>query len=124
METSTSLTLSETSTSLTLLERLRTLKDFRLHRSRRHELTDIIMITLCAVLGGGKTWEQIAGFGEDHQTWFQTFLSLPNGIPSPDTFARVFAHLASEPLQEILRPWLQSLCPTPLPAHYAIDGKT
>jgi predicted transposase YbfD/YdcC len=58
-----------------------------------HKLEDILTIAICAVICGAETWVDIADFGKAKQPWLQTFLELPNGIPSHDTFGRVFAVL-------------------------------
>src|SRR5258708_2425901 len=70
---------------LPLTHHFRELPDPRLGRLCRHELLDIIGIAICAVLCGQHTWTDIAFYGQDHYAWLQTFLRLPNGIPSHDT---------------------------------------
>lgn len=69
------------------------LPDPRVERTKRHELLDIVAITLCAVVAGAEGWVDIAAFGHAREAWFRTFLALPHGIPSHDTFGRVFARL-------------------------------
>ncbi len=71
----------------------RQLPDPRVRRTRRHSLEDVLVITLCAVICGADEWAAIARFGRAKQTWFREFLALPHGIPSHDTFGRVFAAL-------------------------------
>ncbi len=61
--------------------------------NKLHLLTDILAITTCAVIGGAETWEAIAEFGRTKESFFRRFLRLDNGIPSADTFGRVFAKL-------------------------------
>ena len=61
--------------------------------NKLHLLTDVLTIATCAVIGGADTWDDIAEFGDAKQAFFRRFLALPNGIPSPDTFSRVFAKL-------------------------------
>jgi len=63
-----------------------------------HRLVDIIVIALLAVLAGATGWEEIATYGQGKQTWLSTFLELPNGIPSHDTFRRVLAQLDPDEL--------------------------
>ena len=58
-----------------------------------HALPDILLITLCAVIVGAESWETAATFGKSKQDWLNRFVPLTNGIPSPDTFERVFARL-------------------------------
>lgn len=66
------------------------MEDFRLNRKKQHLLTDIITITIAAVLSGMKSYADIEDFGIVREGWLKTFLELPNGIPSHDTFNRVF----------------------------------
>ena len=66
-------------------------KDPRVERTRQHNLLDIISIAICAVICGADDWVSVENFGKQKLTWLQTFLELPNGIPSHDTFGRVFA---------------------------------
>ncbi|MGD1699694.1 ISAs1 family transposase [Dapis sp. BLCC M229] len=67
------------------------LEDPRVDRTKRHKLIDIIIITICAVICSADTWVDIEAYGESKYEWLKSFLELPNGIPSHDTFARVFA---------------------------------
>ncbi len=69
------------------------LEDPRVDRTKHHKLIDIITITICAVICGADTWIDIESYGESKCKWLKSFLELPNGIPSNDTFARVFAPL-------------------------------
>src|SRR5215207_7954646 len=71
--------------------------------NRRHLLTDILTLATCAVIAGADTWDDIAEFGHTKEAFFRRFLSLPNGVPSPDTFARVFAKLDRAAFPELLR---------------------
>ncbi len=64
------------------------LKDPRMERTKKHQLLDIITITICAVIGGADNWVEVAEFGVSKKEWFNSFLDLPNGIPSHDTFGR------------------------------------
>jgi predicted transposase YbfD/YdcC len=75
------------------------LTDPRIDRTKLHKLMDILVIAICAVIAGADNWEDIEGFGKARIEWFQTFLELPNGIPSHDTFTRVFARLDPEQFQ-------------------------
>lgn len=73
-----------------------TITDPRVKNSTAHKLVDIIVIAICAVIAGCDTWVDIEDFGKDRLDWFTAFLELPNGIPSHDTFGRVFASLIPE----------------------------
>jgi hypothetical protein len=69
------------------------IKDPRVERTRLHQLGDILTIAILAVLCGGNGWEDMEVYGLSKQAWLSTFLALPNGIPSADTFRRVFERL-------------------------------
>ena len=81
-----------------LLEHLEGVSDPRIERTRRHKLLDILAIAICAMICGAEHWNEIAEFGRIRREWFARFLELPGGIPSHDTFARVFARLDPIPL--------------------------
>lgn len=67
------------------------LEDPRIDRTKLHQLLDIIIVAICAVICGADSWVEVEEFGNAKIDWFRTFLELPNGIPSHDTFGRVFA---------------------------------
>lgn len=73
-----------------LIEHLKKVPDPPVKHSRRHALMDILVIALCATVGGADDWVQVVLFGQAKQDWFSSFLELPNGIASHDTFGRVF----------------------------------
>jgi predicted transposase YbfD/YdcC len=100
------------------------LKDPRIDRCKRHLLLDIVTIAICAVIGNADTWKDIALFGRRRKDWFQRFLELPNGIPSPHTFERVFDRLDPLALQKCLLGWLHEISELLGVRHIAIDGKT
>jgi predicted transposase YbfD/YdcC len=109
---------------ITLQEHFATLEDPRVERTKHHQLLAIITIALCAVICGADTWVDVEEFGHAKRAWFETFLELPNGIPSHDTFGRVFARLAPEQFQACFFTWVQAIN-TVLPTQQiAIDGKT
>lgn len=85
------------------------LKDPRMNRRRLHNLSDIVTIAICAVICGADTWEDLEEFGEAKFDWFQSFLALPNGIPSHDTFARVFARLDPQEFGACFISWIKAL---------------
>ena len=72
-------------------------EDPRVERTKRHRLRDIIILAMCGVICGAEGWGEIEEFGRAKEAWFRELLKLPNGIPSHDTFGRVFAH--SDPKQ-------------------------
>src|SRR5208282_2453939 len=85
------------------------LTDPRMERTRRHSLLDIIILAVCATLGNADGWADIERFGKAKLDFFRTFLELPNGIPSHDTFGRVFARLDPAPLMACIQQWLDAL---------------
>ena len=76
-----------------LLEHFQDLADPRLERCKKHVLLNIVVIAICAVIGGAENFVEIATFGKAKRDWFEGFLTLGEGIPSDDTFNRVFAKL-------------------------------
>jgi len=109
---------------LSLHKHIRRLHDPRLDRRKRHLLADILTIAVCAVLAGANTWPDIETFGRKRRVWLQRFLELPNGIPSHDTFERVFDRLQPQALQAALLSWLHEISAVLGVRHIAIDGKT
>jgi predicted transposase YbfD/YdcC len=95
----------------------------RAHR-RLHRLQDIIVIALCAVIAGAQDWQRIVTFGRKRRAWLGGFLELPNGIPSHDTFERVFDRLKPQAFQACFREWVQAVRAALRIKHIAIDGKT
>ena len=100
------------------------LTDPRIERCKRHSLHDILLLSICALLCGAESFVEMEEFGEAQQHWLREFLELPNGIPSHDTFGRVFALLDPEQFAEAFSAWTQSLRRA-LPGEVvALDGKT
>src|SRR4051795_5290566 len=89
-----------------------------------HRLTDILAIATCAVIAGAESWEAIAEFGRTRADFFRRFLPLENGIPSPDTFERVFAKLAPGAFAQAFGRWMASACQATGLIPVAIDGKS
>jgi predicted transposase YbfD/YdcC len=90
----------------------------------RHHLLDMVVIAIAGTLGGADGWVDIAQFGRAKEAWFRRFLDLPNGIPSHDTFGRVFSLLAPEAFETCFRAWVASIR-TVIPGEIiAVDGKT
>jgi len=73
-----------------LVKHFQGIKDPRVDRTKKHLLTDILVIAILAIIAGAKGWEDIEIYGISKQDWLEDFLELPNGIPSDDTFRRVF----------------------------------
>ena len=74
-------------------------EDPRVAHLTDYKLLDIIMIALCAIISGAETWKDMALFGNERPGWLRRFMALENGIPSDDTFGRVFARLEPEQFQ-------------------------
>jgi predicted transposase YbfD/YdcC len=99
------------------------LPDPRVERTKRHQLLDLITIAVCAVVSGADTWVDVEGWGLAKQEWLATFLDLPGGIPSHDTFGRVFARLDPDAFERCFLRWIQTVLPAPAGEVIAIDGK-
>ena len=98
-------------------------KDPRIDRTKRHRLLDIIIIAICGVICGADSWVDIELFGKTKIDWLKTFLRLPNGIPSHDTFGRVFAALNPEEFESSFMEWVQAINQLTRGQVIAIDGK-
>ncbi len=109
---------------ITIESHFSNIDDPRIERRKLHKLIDIITISICAVICGADTWEDIELFGESKQEWLKKFLELPNGIPSHDTFSRVFARINPEQFQNSFINWIQSISKLTNQEIIAIDGKT
>ena len=93
----------------TILDHFAELDDPRVERTRRHKPVDILAIAICATICGAASWVHIELFGKSKPAWFQSFLELPHGIPSHDTFGDVCARLDPVQLQDCFISWTQSL---------------
>jgi predicted transposase YbfD/YdcC len=116
----------ESAAFLPLTEHFGALDDPRVERTKLHRLLDIVAIALCAVIAGAESWDDIALFGQTKADWLGQFLALPNGIPSHDTFNRVFAALDPEQFRAGFQSWVQAIAEV-LPTQaqvIAVDGKT
>ena len=108
----------------TILDHFADLDDPRVERTRHHKLVDILAIAICATICGADSWVHVELFGKSKLAWFQSFLELPHGIPSHDTFGNVFARLDPAQLQNCFVSWTQAIAEL-LPGEVvAIDGKT
>lgn len=100
------------------------LTDRRTDINKRHKLIDIVTISICAVLCGADTWDEIEEFGDSRHEWLHSFLELPHGIPSHDTFNRVFCLLCPEEFRRCFLGWIRTVLPAFPDDVVAIDGKT
>src|SRR6516225_11044079 len=99
------------------------LPDPRLDRTKKHVLGDILVIAVCAVIAGADSFPEIETFGKAKESWLRRFLALPNGIPSHDTFNRVFARLDPRKFGACVAEWMGAVCQATGLRHIAIDGK-
>jgi predicted transposase YbfD/YdcC len=100
------------------------LEDPRIDRTKLHKLFDIITVAICAVICGADSWVEIEEFGNAKIDWFRTFLELANGIPSHDTFGRVFALLDPDQFRSGFVSWIQAISRITEGEIVAFDGKT
>lgn len=107
-----------------LMEQFAELDDPRVERARRHSLLSVVTIALCGVMCGAESWVEIEQFGQAKAAWFATFLDLPHGIPSHDTFGRVFAQLDAEQFEACFAAWMRAVAEVLPTQVIALDGKT
>ncbi len=106
-----------------LMDHLKEIPDPRIDRTRGHELVDILVIAICTLFCGGESFYDMEDFGKAKRGWFSTFLRLPNGIPSHDTFTRLFARLDPVAFRECFMRWTESLREAVHREVVALDGK-
>jgi predicted transposase YbfD/YdcC len=113
---------------ISIMKHFESLHDSRVVGRSRHLLVDIIAITICAVICGAESWEQVETYGNDHLAFLKTILALPNGIPSHDTFNRVFRYLDPEAFGKCFADWMNAISEKlhlrNVRWHAAVDGKT
>jgi len=100
------------------------LVDERNNQGKRHLLLDVITIAICTIIAGGEGWTDMELFGQTKEAWFRSFLSLPHGIPSDDTFRRVFERIDPKKFQERFMNWVKVVEQLTGGQVIAIDGKT
>lgn len=99
------------------------LDDPRVDRTRLHKFIDILVIGICTVICGGDDYASMAAFGRAKEAWLRTILELPNGIPSHDTFWRVFSALDAEQFQDCFLEWMAAINDATNGEIIALDGK-
>ena len=114
----------ERAESSSLMEHFGSLEDPRRAQGRRHNLLDIVTMTICAVVAGAEGWDDVELFAQCKEDWLRRFLELPNGIPCSDTFARVFARIDPERFRACFQEWVNSIQQLTQGQVIAIDGKT
>jgi predicted transposase YbfD/YdcC len=113
-----------TNDSSNIIDHFRNIEDPRIERNKKHLVWDIISLTICAVVCGCETWEEIELYGKEKEGWLKTILELPNGIPSHDTIRRLFIRLNPEQMQECFLSWVEAVRKSSEGEIVAIDGKT
>jgi predicted transposase YbfD/YdcC len=110
-------------TDLSLARFFADLPDPRIDRTKKHALADVLVIALAATVAGAESFEAVAAFGLAKRDWLRRFLALPNGVPSADTFGRVFARLDPKAFGQRVADWLAAVCAATGLRHIAVDGK-
>jgi len=113
----------ENKVSETIKKHFGTIPEPRLERTRLYELPEILFIAICAIICGAESWEDVADFGRDQEAWLRTVLPLPNGIPSHDTFRRVFGLINAVAFQKSFISWVQAVSRLTQGQVIAVDGK-
>lgn len=106
-----------------IVEHFNDIKDVRIERGKKHKLIDIITISICAVVCGADGWGDIEMYGIARKEWLETFLELPNGIPSHDTFARVFSQINPDEFNKSFLSWVKGISKITAGEIIAFDGK-
>ena len=110
--------------TISIIDAFADLPDPRLDRTRLHSLSDVIVLTLCGVLCGVDNWVELERFCRARLKWFRTFLELPNGMPSHDTFGRVFSLLDPDAFRACFVRWVESMATLEVGDVIAVDGKS
>ena len=106
-----------------IAEHFNDIEDIRIERGKKHKLIDIITISICAVVCGADGWIDIEMYGIARKKWLEKFLELPNGIPSHDTFARVFSQINPDKFNKSFLSWIKGISKITAGEIIAFDGK-
>ena len=112
------------STPASLIEHFSHLEDPRVERNKKHELIDVIVLCVCAVLSGAQGWSDIEEFGRSKLAWLRRYVPLANGIPVDDTIARIISALSVTGFEECFRSWMEDAVRLSRGEVVAVDGKT
>lgn len=111
--------------SCSIFEHMAKITDYRINTPhKRHDLTEILIMALCGMLSGCDDWVSISYYCKEKQEWLKTWLELPHGVPSHDTFNRVFSRIDPQAFLGCFINWAQERCPNLKDQVVAIDGKT
>jgi predicted transposase YbfD/YdcC len=108
---------------LTLVTHFSSIPDYRENHNKRHILVEILVMAVCGAICGANAFTEIAVIANEKKEWFQTFLTLPGGIPSHDTFNRVLARINPKAIQRCFISWVKATFPHTDPQQIALDGK-
>ncbi len=109
---------------LSLLDHISIIRDYRQPWKISHTLSDILFLTIVAVIGGAEGWDEIADFGEDHLDWLRLYGDFESGIPSQHTIARVMSTISGKQLQKLFIQWMKDCHTLTEGSVVAIDGKS
>src|SRR5690606_24861452 len=112
------------SSTRSLVDHLGEVPDPRVNRTLRHPLVSVLVIVVCAVICGAEHFTDIERWGHAKKDWLETFLSLPHGIPSHDTFGRILGQRDPEEFRRVFIAWMNDLADLQLGEIVAIDGQT
>jgi predicted transposase YbfD/YdcC len=107
-----------------LIEQFRELDEPRVEGRTDHDLLDILVLALCAVMAGAEGWDDIEDWGRARESWLRRYLKLRNGIPGHDTIRRVFEAISPQQLDACFAAWMAQVCPAVAGRVIAIDGKS
>lgn len=112
-----------TQPTASIFTHFQSLEDPRLNRNKQHQLDNILFMTLCGVICGADNWVMIEEFCKAKRTWFEEKLEIPNGIPSHDTFGKVFAALDKDVFSQCFTQWMKAVTTLTQGEVIALDGK-
>ena len=107
-----------------LIEHFSKLEDPRVERNKKHELIDVIVLCVCAMVSGAEGWSDIEEFGRAKLEWLRRYVPLANGVPVDDTIARIISALSVSGFQDCFTSWMEDVVKLSGGEIIAVDGKT